>query len=85
MHKYIQDSIREILFRVWDPLGVNDLAPDDEYDSYVAGVFQLLIANASGTEIAEHLRQIEIRKMGNVSNPENRKRVATLLKRLDVS
>ena len=37
----IQDSIRQILFRDWDPIGVSndDEWPDDEYDSYIAPVY----------------------------------------------
>jgi hypothetical protein len=39
----IQESIRQILFYDWDPIGINDLAPDDEYDSYVGGIYRLLV------------------------------------------
>ena len=84
MREEIQNSIREILFKEWDPLGVSDLAPDNEYDSYIAGVYELLLSNANEGAIADHLRQIEIARMGEVSSPENRKRVATLLNCLDL-
>jgi hypothetical protein len=40
--KAIQESIREILLRDWDPIGVNDVPEaQDEYDSYVGGVYRL--------------------------------------------
>jgi len=29
----IQDSIRQILYREWDPIGVSGSTPEDEYDS----------------------------------------------------
>ena len=34
----IQDAIRQILHRDWDPIGIAGTAPDDEDDSYIAGV-----------------------------------------------
>jgi len=81
----IQESIRQILFNDWDPIGINDSAPDDEYDSYIAGVYRLLVSGASGSEISEHLRQIEITQIEVATNPDHRKMVADKLKSLDVS
>ncbi len=35
----IQESIRQVLLREWDPIGVRDVAEaQDEYDGYVGGV-----------------------------------------------
>ena len=31
----IHRTISEILWIDWDPIGINDLAPRDEYDDYV--------------------------------------------------
>jgi hypothetical protein len=65
--------------------GINDLVEDDEYNSYIAGVYRLLVSGASQLEISEHLRQIEITKIDLVSNHEHRKMVADKLKGLNVS
>ena len=81
----VQKSIRHILFYDWDPIGVNDLAPDDEYDSYVADIYRLLISGASRTEIAAHLRQIEITWMSSVTDREHRDNIAEKLINLKVS
>jgi hypothetical protein len=36
----IQESIRLVLLRDWDPIGVQDVPEaQDEYDSYVGGVY----------------------------------------------
>lgn len=81
----IQESIRYILFYNWDPIGINDLAPDDEYDSYVGGIYRLLSSSASEIQIIEHLRQIETIGMGVCSNRERLKNVAKKLIKLNIS
>jgi hypothetical protein len=52
----IRVQIGQVLWEVWDPIGVNDnpLARD-EYSGYVSGVFQLVAGDASDQEIVEHL------------------------------
>jgi hypothetical protein len=35
-------KVREILYRDWNPCGIEDL-PDDEYDTYVPWVTQLVV------------------------------------------
>ena len=61
----IQDEIRGILLRDWDPLGINDVPEaQDEYDSYVGGVYRLLASGASESELVEHFGQIETKQMG---------------------
>lgn len=80
----IQESIRHILFYDWDPIGINDLAPDDEYDSYIGGVYRILASGASEHQIIEHLRQLEITKMELSSNEEKLKNVAEKLMKLNV-
>jgi len=43
----IQDAIRQILYRDWDPIGVCGAAPEDEYDSYIGGVYRILSTSRS--------------------------------------
>ena len=80
----IQESIRHILFYDWDPIGINDLAPYDEYDSYIGGIYRLLASGASEIEIIEHLRQLEITYMES-TNQERRKDAAKKLINLNIS
>ncbi len=62
--RQIQAAIRAILLRDWDPIGIYGEGPDDEYDSYIGGVYRLLATGTSTNEIAEHLRKIEEEAMG---------------------
>ncbi len=50
----IQDSIRQILYRDWNPIGFADL-PGDEYDSYIAPVYRILAGSRSEQELIEFL------------------------------
>ena len=61
----IQERIGRILFEDWDPLGLRDVAPSDEYDSYVGGVYRLLASGASCEQVAEHLAELERGPMGS--------------------
>ena len=81
----IQESIRHILFYEWDPIGVNDLALDDEYDSYVGGIYRLLASGASDYQIIEHLHRLGINKMNVNCSREKLKNVAEKLMKLNVS
>ena len=84
----IQEAISRILFEDWDPIGVRHIAPRDEYDAYVAGIYRLLVAGASPDNVAEHLAQIERGAMGCLdasaaANLEVAKRLCRLDVRLD--
>lgn len=60
----IQDRIGRILYEDWDPLGLRGVAPSDEYDSYIGGVYRLLASGASCAEVADHLAQLERAPLG---------------------
>jgi len=63
--KEIQESIRQVLLRDWDPIGVSDVPEArDEYDAYIGGVYRLLASGASEDEIIEHLHRIESDTIG---------------------
>jgi hypothetical protein len=51
----IQDSIRQILYHEWDPIGVAGSAPGDEYDSYIGPVYRILVGTRSEQELVEFL------------------------------
>lgn len=83
----IQESIRLVLLRDWDPIGVQDVTEaQDEYDSYVGGVYRLLASGATAQEIAEHLLRIEMFHMGlSTSNSASLLAVAEKLRALQVN
>ncbi|MEI6140999.1 MAG: hypothetical protein WCP85_17155 [Mariniphaga sp.] len=63
-------KIDDILWFDWDPLGINDIAPRDEYQSYVIDIFELVKAKADRQTIAEHLYKIETNNMAIGGNFE---------------
>ena len=66
----IYQRIDEILWFDWDPLGINDIAPRDEYKSYVIDIFDLLKAKADKRTMAQHLFKIETNNMAKGGNFE---------------
>ena len=62
--KEIQEAIRQVLYRTWDPIGVCDAGPEDEYDSYIAPIYRLLVAQPKKEEIMAALRRIEDDSIG---------------------
>ena len=81
----VQDQIRDVLFNEWDPIGVNDVAPSDEYDAYVGGIYRLLSSGTDSEILAAHLRKLEIEQMECPTNDEHRKTIAERLLGLDIS
>jgi hypothetical protein len=79
-------AVREVLFREWDPIGVNDnplLA--DEYDSYAPTICRLLEAGADERRLAAHLQQLRTNAMGlsdGAEQQEHDRRVARHLRGL---
>ena len=55
----ICQKIYDTLWFDWDPLGINDIAPRDEYKSYVFEIHKLVKSKAERQTIAEHLFKIE--------------------------
>lgn len=60
----IYKKIDDILWIDWDPIGINDVAPRDEYQSYVPEIFRLKKNGADRIEIAERLLDIERNQIG---------------------
>ena len=61
----LRQRCEEVLYYVWDPIGVH-LIPQTfhEYSSYVPEVLLLLKSGADAAAIAIHLSAIEIEQMG---------------------
>jgi hypothetical protein len=52
----IRVAIRRVFLDVWDPIGVRH-APNaqDEYDTYLGGIFELLMSKAPDAKLKEYL------------------------------
>jgi hypothetical protein len=64
----IQDSIRQILYRDWDPIGVCGSAPEDEYDSHIAPIYRILAGSRSEDELVEFLHRTARDTIGMASD-----------------
>jgi hypothetical protein len=73
--------VSDILFREWDPIGVNDSELcRDEYDSYVPAVVKWLLSGADEYNLASRLSHIQRVTMGmSVIDEELHRRVARRL------
>jgi hypothetical protein len=68
-HMMLHKIIDDILWFDWDPIGINDMAPRDEYVSYVPEIFNLVKSMAERQEIANRLHKLETEEMemgGNI-------------------
>ncbi|MDR6735218.1 hypothetical protein [Sphingobacterium sp. 2149] len=68
---FVYKKINDILWFDWDPIGVNDLAPSDEYQRYVPEIFTLVRAEADRLEIAERLYKLQNELMGISTTIDN--------------
>ena len=66
----MSNEIDTILWEDWDPIGINDVAPRDEYRSYVPEILNLVMNEKSVAEIASRLYHIETKNMGDSGNRE---------------
>jgi hypothetical protein len=80
----IQASIRQVLYRDWNPIGVGSL-PEDEYDSCIAPVYRILAGSRSEQELVDLLYRIERDSIGTpCRSPEMLRPIARKLLELDV-
>ena len=68
----IYDSIRQVLLREWDPIGVaNEPGLENEYDGYIGPVYRMLAENRKEEELANLLIRFECDSMGLIErSPE---------------
>jgi len=78
--------IHDVLWNDWDPIGVNDYGPDDEYDSYIGGIYRILSGKPTESELIGYLYQIETETMGQpFHNKELLHPIAQKLMEIDVT
>jgi hypothetical protein len=72
----LYEAIDLILWNDWDPIGINDIAPRDEYKSYTLIVFKLKTSGADRETIARTLHEIETVTIGVVGDFDHCRKVA---------
>lgn len=75
-------KVDRLLWEDWDPIGVNEYAPPDEYRMYVPEVVALLQRSASVETIANHLSDITTNRMELPDTWQHNLAVASKLKQL---
>ncbi len=76
----LTNTIRNTLLRSWDPIGVcENLDADDEYDSYIPAIAELLLSGADQYALGRHLTKLEHSSMGLPGNPPRCDRAAHAL------
>jgi hypothetical protein len=74
------ESIRTILLKEWDPIGVADVPEaQDEYDSYVGQIYGMLIRHEARQTLVDHLWRVETEHMGLAGNRRHTEAVADRL------
>jgi len=67
----IRVAIRRVLLEVWDPIGIRDEPnAQDEYDSYLGDVFELLTTGAPDDELKAYLNWVSAERMGLRDAPD---------------
>jgi hypothetical protein len=74
-------AVQEVLFREWDPIGVNDnQLCQDEYDSYAPTICRWLLEGVDEHKLTRHLSQLQRVSMGmSAIDEEVQRRVARRL------
>jgi len=82
----ITHEIHDILWNDWDPIGVRGFGPEDEYDSYIGGVYRMLASKVPRETLFTHLQKIQTDWMGmSLVDRETLDKVVDKLLKLDVS
>ena len=81
--KELYQKIDGILWNDWDPIGVNDIAPRDEYQSYTPTIFNLIKKDADKETIAQKLYEFETKNMGLFGNIEHCRQIAEKILQLN--
>ncbi|MBO1520774.1 hypothetical protein [Oceanisphaera pacifica] len=72
--------IDEVLFYIWDPIGVSGSnLPRDEYSRYTEQAFELALAHSSHTPLANYLTEFVTEHIGMPENKANDAKVAELI------
>ena len=72
----IYEAIDLILWRDWDPIGVNDIAPRDEYQAYTPTIYILKNQGANQEIITKTLYKIETETIGVIGDLERCQKIA---------
>ena len=82
--RQIHSAINDILFEYWDPIGMNEALPRDEYEAYVADVYRALVNGKSEAGLVQLLTTMENERIGLRASLEQKTEAARRLRALDI-
>lgn len=77
--KLFYEYVDQVLWEDWDPIGINDAAPRDEYSGYVPKIHQLLLEGVMRNEIAEQLYRFQTEQIEIFEGKEHCDKIAIKL------
>src|SRR5579863_3733585 len=72
----IYKAINHILYNDWDPIGIANHAPENEYQTYTTRIFSLFLRGADIDTIADKLHEIETSIIGVSGSYNHCKKIA---------
>lgn len=75
-YKELYQTIDEILWNEWDPIGINGVTPRDKYRDYTPTIFGLKKRGADKEVLAQKLFELETKNMGLAGNIEHCRQIA---------
>ncbi len=80
----IRVEIRQVFLQVWDPIGIKDEpTAQDEYDSYIGRMMELLISGADDAELKKYLDWC-VNRMGMNSSRHSDTDVIAALRKIEL-
>ena len=77
---FLENEIREILIKDWDPIGINfNENLSDEYDLYIHQIYSLLESGTNIEQMSDYLHYLEKEVIETCTNNEIRNKVAKKL------
>ncbi len=74
----LYEHVCAVLFEIWDPIGINTIAPCNEYDSYATYIIQMIREGADESEVVAHLGRLARESMGLSYVDESRDRIVAM-------
>jgi hypothetical protein len=83
----LRAQVRDVLLNTWDPIGISDEPnAQNEYDSYIDPIYDLLISQASDDVLIDYLHWVVFEQMGiDAASREDMRETVTALRKIDLS
>jgi hypothetical protein len=78
-------KIRHVFMHDWDPIGVGDDLPEDEYDAYVMPMYSLLRQKRGEAAVLDYLEKVSERINGTPDSRDSLRDAASKFLQIDVS